>query len=64
MPWYKQLWPWLLMIPPAAAVIGGIVTIIIAVIYADELVVADYYRQGLVINQKLEQDDTQRPRDE
>ena len=23
-PWYRQLWPWLLMLPPAAAVIGGV----------------------------------------
>lgn len=64
MPWYKQFWPWFLMIPPAAAVIGGIATIIIAIINADELVVADYYRQGLIINQTLEQHNTQSLQDE
>jgi hypothetical protein len=25
-PWYKHLWPWLAMLPPAAAVIGGLTT--------------------------------------
>ena len=29
-PWYKQLWPWLIMLPPLAAVIGGVVTLILA----------------------------------
>jgi hypothetical protein len=29
-PWYKQLWPWLIMLPPFAAVVGGIVTLILA----------------------------------
>ena len=25
-PWYRHLWPWLVMIPPAGAVVGGFVT--------------------------------------
>ena len=29
-PWYRHLWPWLLMLPPLASVIGGIVTLILA----------------------------------
>lgn len=29
-PWYKHLWPWLVMLPPLASVIGGIITVIIA----------------------------------
>jgi len=29
-PWYRQLWPWLLMLPPAAAVIGGGFTLYLA----------------------------------
>lgn len=29
-PWYKHLWVWLIMLPPAASVIGGIVTLILA----------------------------------
>ena len=29
-PWYKHLWVWLIMLPPLASVIGGIVTLILA----------------------------------
>lgn len=29
-PWYRQFWPWFLMIPPAAAVIGGFATAFVA----------------------------------
>ena len=25
-PWYRQLWPWLIMLPPAGAVAGGLLT--------------------------------------
>ncbi|VAW76643.1 Putative analog of CcoH, COG3198 [hydrothermal vent metagenome] len=52
-PWYRQLWPWLLIIPPGGAVIGGIFTIILAVQSPNALVVDNYYREGLAINQQL-----------
>ena len=55
-PWYRQLWPWLLMVPPLGAVCGGIATIILAVKTDDGLVSADYYKDGLAINQVLEKD--------
>jgi hypothetical protein len=50
-PWYQQGWPWLLISLPASAVIGGIATIIIAVQSPNALVVDDYYKEGLAINQ-------------
>ncbi len=50
-PWYRQGWPWLLIALPASAVIGGIATIIIAVQSPNSLVVDDYYKEGLAINQ-------------
>jgi hypothetical protein len=52
-PWYRQRWPWLLMAPPLAAVIGGIVTIVLAVKSDDGMVAADYYKRGLAINAEL-----------
>ena len=52
--WYKQFWPWFLIMPPLMAVIGGIATIVIAATDSDGLVVDDYYRQGLAINQRLD----------
>ncbi len=51
-PWYRQAWPWFLISLPASAVIGGIITIIIAVNGADPLVVDDYYKEGLAINEQ------------
>lgn len=51
-PWYQQGWPWLLIALPASAVIGGILTVIIAVNSPNALVVDDYYKAGLAINQQ------------
>lgn len=51
-PWYQQAWPWFLMSLPASAVIGGIITLVLAIKSPNALVVDDYYREGLAINQK------------
>lgn len=53
-PWYRYLWPWLLMLPPATAVVGSAISITLAIRSADGLVVDDYYRQGRAINQQIE----------
>ena len=42
--------------PPFAAVVAGIITINIAIESDDGLVVDDYYKQGLAINQTLDRD--------
>lgn len=52
-PWYKQFWPWFLIMLPGSVVIGGITMIFIAFQHADSLVDDDYYRSGLAINQNL-----------
>jgi hypothetical protein len=52
-PWYREPWPWLLMAAPAAAIVGGALTLWLAVATADGLVADDYYRRGLAINQVL-----------
>lgn len=57
-PWYRQPWPWLLIIPPGGAVIGGILTIILAVQSPNAMVVDDYYKEGLAINQQKHRLDT------
>ncbi len=59
-PWYRQPWPWLLMIPPVGAVIGGVLTIILAIESPHALVVDDYYKEGLAINQQKYRLDTAR----
>jgi hypothetical protein len=35
-PWYRQLWPWLVMLPPLAAVLGGIVTLVLAFTHQED----------------------------
>jgi hypothetical protein len=53
-PWYRQRWPWLLMLGPAIVVVAGLATLAIAVRSDDGLVADDYYKRGLAINQTLE----------
>ncbi|HSQ09734.1 MAG TPA: FixH family protein [Burkholderiaceae bacterium] len=52
-PWYRQPWPWFLIALPATAVIASIATAIIAARGFDGLVAADYYKQGLAINDEV-----------
>ncbi len=52
-PWYRQFWPWFLLILPLTVVVAGIITIIIAATNPPMLVAADYYKQGLSINRDL-----------
>lgn len=44
------------MAAPAAAIVGGAVTIWLAVSTSDGLVADDYYRRGLAINQEIRRD--------
>ena len=55
-PWYRQFWPWFLIALPGSVVIAGLTTVYIAFKGADNLVNDNYYRDGLAINQRLEQD--------
>jgi uncharacterized protein len=53
-PWYKQFWPWFLIALPATVVVAAIATLVIANRGADDLVVDEYYKNGLAINRQLE----------
>lgn len=57
LPWYKQFWPWFIILLPAVVVVAGLVTLVIAINNADSLVADDYYQQGLTINRVLAEDD-------
>jgi len=59
-PWYRQLWPWLLISGPAGVIVAGAVTMWIAFASADGLVAEDYYRQGLAINKRLAREEEAR----
>jgi hypothetical protein len=53
-PWYRQFWPWFLILLPASVVVAGLTTLVLANRHADDLVVDDYYKDGLAINRQLE----------
>lgn len=52
-PWYRQGWPWFLIMFPAIAVVAGIATLVIAARTFDGMVVDDYYKEGQAIVQTL-----------
>jgi hypothetical protein len=53
-PWYRFPLVWMMVAIPLAAVVMGVVMIYLAVTTYDGLVVDDYYKQGLEINQVLD----------
>lgn len=54
--WYREPMVWLLIAVPLSAVIGGFVTLALAIRSDDGLVVDDYYRRGKEINRVLARD--------
>ncbi len=54
-PWYTEPWAWFVFMLPASVVIAGIATIIIAVKAPVSIVSADYYKEGLAINENMRQ---------
>jgi hypothetical protein len=55
-PWYRQFWPWFLIGLPLVVVIAGFNMLYIALKYPHSMVDDQYYKQGLAINQSLDQD--------
>lgn len=51
--WYKQFWPWFLIILPSIVVIGTLVVVFIFHQNAVSLVTEDYYKKGKGINVDL-----------
>jgi uncharacterized protein len=52
-PWYRETWPWLLMLGPAVVVVAGFITLWLAITSFDGMVADDYYKKGLGVNQDL-----------
>jgi hypothetical protein len=51
-PWWKQLWPWLLISGPAVAMVGCIITIWLAVnMHGDKSLREGVVKQGLKVEQ-------------
>ena len=59
-PWYRQFWPWVLILLPLTSVLGGVTALLISMDDPDGLVVDDYYRAGLAINRTLERQELAR----
>jgi len=58
LPWYQEPYVWLIILFPATAVVGGLITLNIAIIFKDDLVIDDYYKQGIEINRTLAREQT------
>lgn len=52
-PWYKQLWPWVLIAIPVLTALKAVHTIVIMQQNSPDLVVDDYYKEGRAINMQL-----------
>jgi len=55
-PWQKEPWVWFIIFIPSSAVIGGFITLWLAISSDDGLVVDDYYKQGKEINRVIKRD--------
>jgi hypothetical protein len=51
--WYREPWPWLLMAGPFIVVVASLTSAWIAVKSDDGVVAQDYYKRGLLINERL-----------
>lgn len=52
-PWWTHGHVWLIIAGPAAVVVAGFVTLVIAIRVPDPVIAEDYYRRGLEINKTL-----------
>lgn len=54
-PWWKHPLMWMVLGGPAAVVVAGVATVVIAARQPDPVVAPDYYRRGIEINKTLTQ---------
>jgi len=55
-PWYRQVWPWMLIAIPLSSVFGGILMIYLAVTHPADVVKDSYYKEGMGINKRNSKD--------
>lgn len=53
-PWYKQFWPWFLIIVPLSSMIFSLNYAKLAVTTQNDLVIDEYYKEGRGINTRLD----------
>ncbi len=56
-PWYKQFWPWFILSPLIMVVIASVWMTYIATTTHDGAIVDNYYKDGLSIVERTEQDE-------
>ena len=55
-PWYREPWPWILMAGPAVAIVGCIITIVLAMQnYSDQNIDDGGVKQGLKVTKPISQ---------
>lgn len=52
--WYKQFWPWFLIIVPLTSMILSFTMMNLAFTGEDSMVIDDYYKEGRAINLKIQ----------
>ncbi|MFN6972144.1 MAG: FixH family protein [Rheinheimera sp.] len=52
-PWYKQVWPWVLIAIPFATMLKAVHSVYLMNQQSPDLIVDDYYREGRAINMNL-----------
>jgi uncharacterized protein len=55
-PWFRQFWPWFLILLPGSVVIASFVTLWLAISSPNPMVVDDYSRIARATEQRLERD--------
>lgn len=55
-PWYREFWFWFVFAPLIYIMIMCSITVTIALKGADDVIIDNYYKEGRMINQALEQD--------
>lgn len=55
--WYSNFWPWFIIGLMGTAITASLITVYIAIEGSDDIVSDTYYKDGLAINQVLEQDE-------
>ncbi|HEY9573674.1 MAG TPA: FixH family protein [Pusillimonas sp.] len=61
-PWWREPWPWILMAGPAAAIVGCIITIVLAVQnFGDQAITDGGIKRGLVVSKQVQTPPPEKP---
>jgi hypothetical protein len=54
--WYKEFWAWFVLAPLIFVIMVSIYTVSLAVRYADDRVIDNYYKHGRTINNRMDEE--------